>query len=171
MISSFIKSNFNRYEGEGRIKCVLLFLFLILFLIGCTSSKPRFTSSDLIEKRIITQSENENSSQYSNLNTVLESVTGTASYYAHKFHKRQTANGETFNMYDYTAAHPTYPFGTIIKVTNLSNQKSVKIRINDRMPQHPDRIIDLSYQTAIDLDMVEDGLANVRLDILKWGEE
>lgn len=101
----------------------------------------------------------------------LETVTGVASYYADKFNGRLTSNGEIYDMYGLTAAHPTYPHGTIIRVTNLGNGKSVVVRINDRMPYRPDRIIDLSLGTAMELDMVEDGLAEVKLEILEWGEE
>lgn len=103
--------------------------------------------------------------------SVLESVTGVASFYADKFHGRLTSNGEIYDMYGLTAAHPSYPHETIIRVTNLTNRKSVVVRINDRMPFRPDRIIDLSYGTAIELDMVEDGIVEVKLDILEWGEK
>ncbi len=103
--------------------------------------------------------------------SVIESVTGIASYYAHDFHGRLTYNEEVYDMYGLTAAHPTYPMNTILRVTNLSNNKTVLIRINDRMPQHPYRVIDLSYGTASQLGMITDGLADVRLDILKWGED
>ena len=106
---------------------------------------------------------------YNNL-SVLETVTGVASYYGDKFNGRLTSNGETYDMYGLTAAHPSYPHNTIIRVTNLNNNKSVVIRVNDRMPKRPDRIIDLSLGTAQALDMVEAGLAKVKLEILKWGE-
>ena len=102
---------------------------------------------------------------------VVETVTGVASFYADKYHGRLTSNGEVYDMYGLTAAHPDYPHETIIRVTNLSNGKSVVVRVNDRMPFRPDRIIDLSYGTAIELDMVEDGIVEVKLEILEWGEE
>ncbi len=92
---------------------------------------------------------------------------GVASFYADKYNGRQTANGEIYNMYDLTAAHPTLPLGVKIKVTNLENGKTVILRVNDRMPQHPDRIIDLSYKAAIVLDFVKKGLARVRIEVIK----
>jgi rare lipoprotein A len=95
-----------------------------------------------------------------------ESITGTASYYADKFHGRKTANGEIFNMHDLTAAHKTLPFGTIVRVTNLGNNKSVKLRINDRGPFVKDRIIDVSLAAAKELDMLGSGTAEVRIDII-----
>lgn len=97
---------------------------------------------------------------------VIESFTGTASYYADKFHGRKTANGETFNMNDLTAAHKTLPFGTIVKITNLKNDKSVKLRINDRGPFVKDRIIDVSLAAAKELDMLGTGTAEVRIDVI-----
>ncbi|MFC2133030.1 septal ring lytic transglycosylase RlpA family protein [Bacteroidota bacterium] len=103
--------------------------------------------------------------------SVVETVKGVASFYADKYHGRLTSNGEIYDMYGLTAAHPSYPHETIIRVTNLSNGKSVVVRVNDRMPYREDRIIDLSYGTAIELDMVEDGIVEVKLEILEWGEE
>ncbi|OGU36957.1 MAG: hypothetical protein A2068_10560 [Ignavibacteria bacterium GWB2_35_6b] len=150
----------------------LIFFISILFVTAC-SSVPRFTSSnETPEKKIEIEeiTKNENLNSYNNY-SVLETVTGIASYYADKYHGRLTSNGETYNMYGITAAHPTYPHNTIIRVTNLSNNKSTIIRINDRMPQHPDRIIDLSYGTALELDMVEAGIVEVKLEILEWGRE
>ena len=90
--------------------------------------------------------------------------TGKASYYADKFHGRTTANGEKFNMHDITAAHKTLPFGTKVKVTNLKNNKSVVVRINDRGPYAKGRIIDLSKAAAKKIDMIADGVANVRIE-------
>ena len=95
---------------------------------------------------------------------------GVASYYGPKFHGRKTANGEIFNMYKLTAAHRYYPFGTIVKVTNLSNGKSVIVRINDRGPFVRGRIIDLSYGAAKKLGMLGSGVAKVKLKVLKWGK-
>ena len=91
------------------------------------------------------------------------SETGIASYYAHKYHGRTTASGERFDMNDMTAAHKTLPFGTRVRVTNLSNGKSITVRINDRGPFVKGRIIDLSLAAAKKLDMVNAGLAQVRL--------
>lgn len=70
-------------------------------------------------------------------------------------------------MYDLTAAHPNLPFGTVVKVTNLENGKSVKVRINDRGPFVEGRIIDLSYKAAQKIDMIEKGLVEVSVEIIK----
>jgi rare lipoprotein A len=93
--------------------------------------------------------------------------TGVASYYADKFHGRTTANGETFDMYALTAAHRTLPFGTKLKVTSLANNRSVLVRINDRGPFVNGRIIDLSLGAAKEIQMIQSGLAPVKLEIIK----
>ncbi len=88
--------------------------------------------------------------------------TGTASYYGRKFHNRTTANGETFDMHDLTAAHKKLPFGTILRVTNLESSKPVLVRINDRGPYVGRRIIDLSYYAAKEIDGL--GLPKVKME-------
>lgn len=88
---------------------------------------------------------------------------GIASYYADKFDGRTTASGEVFRNSDLTAAHRTLAFGTIVKVTNLSNGKSVLVRINDRGPYAHGRTIDLSKKAAAELNMLENGLAEVQI--------
>lgn len=88
-----------------------------------------------------------------------------ASYYADKFHGRKTASGEIFNMYDMTCAHKTLPFGTILRVTNLKNNKSVDVRVNDRGPFVKGREIDVSKSAAQKLGMVGSGTARVKIEI------
>ena len=95
----------------------------------------------------------------------------TASYYGEDFHGKKTSNGETFNMKDYTCAHKSLPFDTILRVTNLSNGNSVKVRVNDRGPFVVGREIDLSKAAAVKLDMIGTGTATVKLEILKLGPE
>ena len=95
----------------------------------------------------------------------------TASYYAEDFHGKRTSNGERFNMYDYTCAHKSLPFGTILKVTNLANGKSCEVRVNDRGPFVASREIDLSKAAAVKLDMIGTGTAKVKLEIVKKGAD
>ncbi len=90
---------------------------------------------------------------------------GTASFYADTFHGKATANGETYNQNAYTAAHQSLPFDTRVRVTNLDNDRSVWVRINDRGPFVGGRIIDLSRAAARKLRMIDTGTARVRLDI------
>ncbi len=89
-----------------------------------------------------------------------------ASYYGDDFNGRLTANGETFNMNDYTCAHKTLPFNTVLKVTNTANGKSVNVRVNDRGPFVEGREIDVSKAAAIALDMIGAGTATVNIDLL-----
>jgi rare lipoprotein A len=97
--------------------------------------------------------------------TVFE--TGTASWYGPNFHGKSTASGEIYNQNELTAAHKTLPFNTIVRVTNLDNGKVVNVRINDRGPYAHNRVIDLSYAAARRIDMVNAGLARVRIDVLR----
>jgi len=90
---------------------------------------------------------------------------GTASWYGEYFQGKQTASGEPYDMHDLTAAHPTLPLGTFVRVTNLRNGKAVIVRINDRGPVVDGRIIDVSYNAARVLGFKERGLQKVRLDI------
>lgn len=93
--------------------------------------------------------------------------TGKASYYADKFNGRKTANGEIFQNSKLTAAHKTLPFGTRVKVTNLNNGRSVKVRINDRGPFVAGRMIDLSKSAASKIGMVNAGVGNVKIKYRK----
>ncbi|HOV62517.1 MAG TPA: septal ring lytic transglycosylase RlpA family protein [Spirochaetia bacterium] len=89
---------------------------------------------------------------------------GYASWYGGKFHGRKTANGEIFDSNEFTAAHRTLPFGTLVKVTNLANGLSVIVRINDRGPFVEGRIIDLSRAAAAKIGMAGSGVAHVRIE-------
>ena len=102
---------------------------------------------------------------------VLESNIEIASYYSDDFHGKKTANGEIYNMYDYTAAHISYPFNTIVRVTNLSNDKEVILRINDRKPDTNGRAIDLSLKAAHELRMISSGITKVKVEVLEWGDK
>lgn len=92
--------------------------------------------------------------------------TGVASWYGKDFHGKKTANGEIYNMYDMTAAHPTLPLPTYVRVTHLENGRSIIVRVNDRGPFLRGRVIDLSYAAASQLNMVDQGTAPVLLEAL-----
>jgi rare lipoprotein A len=91
---------------------------------------------------------------------------GTASWYGEDFDGKPTASGEPYDMYDMTAAHLTLPLGSYVRVTNLRNGKAVVVRVNDRGPIVPGRIIDLSYGAATALGYDKRGLQRVRLDVV-----
>jgi rare lipoprotein A len=145
---------------------ILLFNITQFTMINC-SSALRYNNSNNHEDADRFKTGNNNQP----IDTiVLETKTGTASYYSKKFDGKKTTSGEIYNMNDLTAAHPKYPFGTMVKVTNLSNNNSVIVKINDRPPKKFKRSIDLSLEAAKQLDMIRAGVVKVRLEVLKWGK-
>ena len=92
--------------------------------------------------------------------------TGVASYYGERFRGRATASGEKYDPDKLTAAHPSLPFGTRVRVTNLKNGRSVVVRINDRGPYRPGRIIDLSARAAREIGLLADGIAKVVVQVV-----
>jgi rare lipoprotein A len=95
--------------------------------------------------------------------------TGQASYYADKFEGRKTASGTIYRAGQRTAAHNTLPFGTVVKVTNPRNRRSVKVTVTDRGPHAKGRIIDLSKKAARKIGIIEAGVAPVQLKVVKKG--
>lgn len=134
---------------------LIISLNLLLILAAC-SSTSRYTKSSEESNR-------------TNVSGYFEIQTGIASFYADEFNGKKTASGEIYNMNELTAAHPSYPFNTIVVVTNQKNNKSVRVRINDRMPGFKNRIIDLSLKAAEKIDMIRDGIQEVKVEVLKWG--
>ena len=95
------------------------------------------------------------------------SLGGEASWYGPRFHGRLTASGEVYDMFALTAAHRELPFGSALRVVDLRNGRSVVVRINDRGPFIGDRVLDLSFAAAQELDMVHAGLARVEMELLQ----
>ena len=137
------------------MKLLLIAFFSIYSFVSCIDRSIRYNH------------QNKNNRYSSRFADSGEYARGKCSYYGKKFHGRKTANGEVFDMYKLTAAHRSLPFGTIVKVENIKNGKSVAVRINDRGPFKADRIIDLSYAAAKELGMINDGIAEVNLFIIK----
>lgn len=137
------------------MKLKLVIIALIFILTGC-SVAPRFRTEP---GEVKTKS--------------LETQIGIASYYSEEFHGRKTASGEIFDMNKISAAHRDYPLGTVVKVTNLKNNKSIILRINDRGPfvKEHERIIDLSYGAAKELGFVLEGTTLVKVEVLEWGTQ
>ena len=90
---------------------------------------------------------------------------GLASWYGRRFHRRHTASGEHFDMKELTAAHRTLPLHTVVRVTNLANNRTVLVRVNDRGPFAHGRIIDVSHTAALQLGMAKAGVAQVRIEV------
>ena len=110
-------------------------------------------------------SQRKNNSPKSGVSQAKAYQAGTASWYGVQFQGKPTASGEPYDMRDFTAAHPSLPLGSFVKVTNLRNGKAVVVRINDRGPFVDGRIIDVSYNAARALGFKERGLQRVRLDL------
>jgi len=126
-----------------KVRKWLLFIFSITFLYSC-------------HRKTIPESSLSG-------NGKLRTEEGYASYYSDKFNGKQTASGEVFNNSRYTAAHKKLPFGTMVKVTNLDNGKSVIVRVNDRGPFVSGRIIDLTKAAATTLGMINAGTVKVSI--------
>ena len=162
------------------MKIILPMSLLFLMVVGCGSSS-RFSSGENRSKNKYpyeSKKPEKNDKvlepvikdEYNN-NPVLESQTGVASYYSDKFDGKKTSFGEVFKKNDLTAAHLKYPYNTILRVINLLNNKSVILRINDRKPDFNGRIIDVSYGAAKKLDMLKNGITEVKIEVLKWGKD
>jgi rare lipoprotein A (peptidoglycan hydrolase) len=134
----------------------LVALASALVISGCSTDKPGNNSEQQNQQTLKLQSS-------SDTKTVKKEV-GEASWYGPGFHGQETANGETFDQKDLTAAHPSLPMGTKAKVTNLENGKKVEVRINDRGPFSNNRVIDLSSAAAKKLDMKKDGTTEVKIE-------
>jgi rare lipoprotein A len=166
-----------------------LFVLLALTLAGCGSTSvqdgpPRSGSSRIPDlpddavPRPEPKSRYGNGPEYEVLGkryTVMPSSSGykergVASWYGKKFHGNLTSNRETYDMYGMTAAHKTLPLPTYVRVTNLSNKRSIVVRVNDRGPFVHNRIIDLSYSAALKLDMVGTGTSLVEVEAINFNE-
>jgi rare lipoprotein A len=135
----------NIFEMEIAAKSVAFFLvFGLMFSVASCGSWSRTTAWD-------------------------DQLEGIASYYAEAFHGRKTSNGEVFDMNALTAAHRSLPFNSRVRVTNLDNNRTVEVRINDRGPFKDNRVIDLSLKGAIEIGLVTNGTAPVRIEIIELG--
>jgi len=120
----------------------LFILFGLVILSGCAGA-PRKADYDLGYREI-----------------------GRASWYGKDFHGKPTSSGEIFNMFALSAAHQTLPFGTHLRVTELKSGRTVRVKVNDRGPFVDDRILDLSYEAARRLEMIQEGTADVQIEII-----
>src|SRR5262249_35846430 len=125
-----------------RPKASLWFLPLLVLSSGCATPHARQATPELAQE------------------------TGTASYYSHTFHGRKTASGEIYDENELTAAHRTLPFGTRVRVTNMENDRSVVVTVNDRGPHNHRRVIDVSRRAADLLGFVEAGTTRVSLVVI-----
>ena len=139
-------------------------IIIPLFIFSCTVS-PRYNSST--NK---TETSSINKYKKTKLVSSKKNQTGVSSWYGPNFHGKLTANGETFNMYAKSAAHNTLPLGTVVRVTNLDNEKSIILTINDRGPFAKNRILDCSAAAAKELGFYVKGTAPVSIEVIELGD-
>ncbi len=132
-------------------------LLIILSLIGCASNNKTVSIEHVISQK--------------EPSAVGDIQYGVSSYYADKFHGKRTANGEIYDMYGISGAHQTLPLNSIIKITNLENNKILVIKINDRGPFTKNRIFDCSYGAAVKLGFISKGTATVKVEVLEIGND
>ena len=152
---------------------ITVIIYVLIVLSGACTPSPRYSVERIKEKRPpktakekTTQADKtaKNDSKTPPVGTIIR---GMASYYADDFHNRKTANGEIFNMHGLTVAHKTWDFNTWLEVKNLSNGRTVVVRVNDRGPYVGNRIIDLSLGAAKEIRMIEAGVQEVEIEILR----
>lgn len=136
-------------------------LILFILLMSCTNSPRYHTGSEPGKKGSVPLS---TKGKFSKV------MYGVSSFYAEDFHGKLTANGEVYDMYGLTAAHKTLPLNTIIRVTNMENDKSIILRINDRGPYVAGRILDCSYGAALKLGFLAQGTTKVKIEIIEFGD-
>ena len=136
-------------------------MIISLLSISCSNS-PRYRTGSLPEKKgqipLATKGKH------------AKVLYGVSSYYGEDFHGKLTANGEVYDMYGVTAAHKTLPLNTVARVTNMENDKSIILRINDRGPYVTGRILDCSYGAAKKLGFVIQGTTKVKIEIIEFGD-
>jgi len=144
----------------------IIFIIISFMLLSCTAS-PRYSSNTKTNVKKIVNNKKNNKSYKSS-----DELKGMSSWYGPNFHGKLTANGEIFDQYGLTAAHRNLPLNTVVRVTNLDNDKSLIVRINDRGPYVDEhlRILDCSYGAAKKLGFLETGTANVSIKIIEIGD-
>jgi rare lipoprotein A len=147
------------YRPPILLHCINAITFTVVFVLACLSFVHCNSGTD--------------SSSTKDTVTIKETKTGLASYYGHAFEGEETASGEIFHLREMVAAHPTYPLGTVARITNLEEGGTVLVRIIDRGPTDENVaegvIIDLSKGAAAKLGMVKEGRIRVKVDVLQWG--
>lgn len=158
---------FHKLEVLLRSLTKILFVLVLVALVGFTL----VVNEDKIIEPVVTDNvvsvEEETVSADRSLVEFVDKGSMKASWYGPGFHGRKTANGEFYDQMSFTAAHKSLKFGTLLKITNLKNNKSVVVRINDRGPYVDGRDLDLSKAAALELGMVRKGVAKIKVEEIK----
>ena len=145
----------------------ILFVLVLVALVGFTLVVNEDKITEPIVAENVVSVEEEIISADRSLVEFVDKGSMKASWYGPGFHGRKTANGEVYDQMSFTAAHKSLKFGTLLKITNLKNNKSVVIRINDRGPYIHGRDLDLSKAAALELGMVRKGVAKIKVEEIK----
>ena len=147
------------------VKIIVLIIYFTL-ISGCANS-PRYRTGPVTSRTTKQKPPALKTVSKGNYRRV---ITGVSSFYAEDFHGKLTANGEIYDMYGLTAAHKPLPLNTIARVTNLENNKSLILRINDRGPYVKGRILDCSYGAAKKLGFINNGTTKVKIEVIELGD-
>ncbi len=145
----------------------IIFVFVLIALVGFTLIVNDEKTTESVVSDDVVSAENEIVTADRSLVDYVEMGTMKASWYGPGFHGRKTANGELYDQMSYTAAHKSLKFGTLLKITNLRNNKSVVVRINDRGPYVEGRDLDLSKASALALGIVKRGVVRIKVEEIK----
>ena len=145
----------------------IMFIFVLIALVGFTLVVNDEKVTEPAVNEVSAPAESEAVSADRSLIDYVDMGTMRASWYGPGFHGQKTANGEQYDQMSFTAAHKTLKFGTLLKITNLRNKKSVVVRINDRGPYIAGRDLDLSKGAALALGMVKRGVAKIKVEEIK----
>lgn len=156
-----------RLSLSKALKSFLFVLLLILTGFSVENPKAKADESSLKNNPAKTSKSAEIVRKYSSILEFSEPRNGKVTWYGPGFHGRKTASGAIYNMEAYTAAHRTLPFGTMLRVTNKANGKSVIVTVTDRGPGHRSLELDLSKAAARSIDMLNAGVANVSIETVK----
>ena len=141
---------------------IIISLSGVILVLNCSNS-PRYTTGSRNRSKPVKK-----------VNSTAKSkkiLKGISSYYGEDFHGKLTANGEVYDMYGLTAAHKTLPLNTIVRVTNMENEKSLILRINDRGPYVKGRMLDCSYGAALKLGFIGNGTTKVKVEVIELGDD
>ena len=141
---------------------IIISLSGVILVLNCSNS-PRYTTGSRNRSKPVKK-----------VNSTAKSkkiLIGISSYYGEDFHGKLTANGEVYDMYGLTAAHKTLPLNTIVRVTNMENEKSLILRINDRGPYVKGRMLDCSYGAALKLGFIGNGTTKVKVEVIELGDD
>lgn len=145
-----------------RLALYIAVTFALIFMVNCSSMSPNIRFAEIGTG----STGSEQIEDDGDFTPSGDGFTGKASFYHDKFNGRKTSNGEIFSNHKFTCAHKTLPFGTMLKVTNMSTGQSVIVKVNDRGPFVRGRVIDLSKAAARQIGMIQEGVATVRVEIM-----